>query len=58
LWMAVFVHVGTALTMGLMTLGLAMLTANLSFLSPDTVRRWVDPLAARISLLLVGRQVG
>jgi len=58
LWMAMFVHTGIALAMGLMTFGLAMIIANLSFLSPATVRRWVDPLAARFSLLLVGKQVG
>jgi hypothetical protein len=58
LWMAVLVHAGIALAMGLMTFGLAMIFANMSFLSPATIRRWVDPLAARISLLLVGKQVG
>jgi hypothetical protein len=58
LWMAVLVHAGIALAMGLMTFGLAMILANMSFLAPATVRRWVDPLAARISLLLVGKQVG
>ncbi|MEO2045612.1 MAG: HTTM domain-containing protein [Pirellulales bacterium] len=58
LWTAMGVHAGIALAMGLMTFGLAMIIANLSFLSPATVRRWVDPLAARISLMLVGKQVG
>ena len=58
LWMAVLVHAGIALAMGLMTFGLAMILANMSFLAPATIRRWVDPLAARISLLLVGKQVG
>ena len=57
LWMAFFVHGGIAAAMGLMTFGLAMIIANAAFLSPSTVRRWVDPLAARISLLLIGKQV-
>ncbi len=57
LWTAIFVHGGIALAMGLMTFGLAMIFANLSFLSPATVRAWVDPLASRISLMLVGKRV-
>ena len=52
LWMAVFVHAGIALFMGMITFGLAMIIANLSFLSPQTVRAWVDPIAARFSRLL------
>ena len=35
LLMAVFVHVGIGLTMGMMEFGLAMLIANMAFLSPD-----------------------
>ena len=33
---------------------LAMLIANLSFISPATVRRWADPLAGRIAMMLTG----
>ncbi|MCH2115799.1 MAG: HTTM domain-containing protein [Pirellulales bacterium] len=53
LWMAVAVHGGIALFMGMITFGLAMLYANLAFLKPATVRRWVDPLADRVALMLV-----
>lgn len=58
LWMAVAVHGGIALFLGMITFGLAMIFANLSFLKPETVRRWVDPVASRVSLALVGRKVG
>jgi hypothetical protein len=57
LWMAVAVHGGIALFLGMITFGLTMLFANFSFLQPETVRRWVDPLAARVSLAVVGREV-
>ena len=40
------------------TISTAMIIANLSFLQPTTVRRFVDPIAARISLALVGKKVG
>jgi hypothetical protein len=52
LWMAVFVHLGIALFMGMITFGLAMIFANLSFLSPKTVRAWFDPIAGRFARLL------
>lgn len=58
LWIAVTVHGGIALFMGMITFGLAMIIANLSFLRPETVRRWADPVANRVSLALVGRRVG
>lgn len=45
LWMAVAVHGGIALFMGMITFGLVMIYANLAFLKPPTVRRWVDPIA-------------
>lgn len=57
LWMAIAVHGGIALFLGMITFGLAMIFANLSFLKPETVRAWVDPIASRISLALVGRKV-
>jgi len=49
LWAAVAIHSGIALFMGMITFGLVMLIANVSFLAPATVRRWVDPLAGRIA---------
>jgi uncharacterized membrane protein YphA (DoxX/SURF4 family) len=52
LWMALFIHGGIALFMGMITFGTAMLIANFAFLSPQTVRRWFDPLANRVALLL------
>lgn len=58
IWTAVAVHGGIALFMGMITFGLAMIFANLSFLKPETVRRWVDPVASRVSLAIVGKKVG
>ncbi|MDZ4658978.1 MAG: HTTM domain-containing protein [Bythopirellula sp.] len=52
LWMAIFVHAGIALFMGMITFGVAMIIANLAFLTPQTVRRWFDPLAGRVARLL------
>lgn len=52
LWMAVFVHGGIALFMGMITFGLAMIFANLAFISPQTVRAWFDPIAGRFARLL------
>jgi hypothetical protein len=40
--------------MGMITFGLVMLIANLSFISPTTVRRWVDPLTGWFSMRLAG----
>ncbi|MEX2168760.1 MAG: HTTM domain-containing protein [Pirellulales bacterium] len=60
-WMllgAVGIHGFIALGLGMMTFGLVMLIANLAFISPATVRRWVDPLARRISLAVVGDGTG
>ena len=42
--MAVLVHAGIGLTMGMITFGLIMIIANLSFLSPQWVRRTLDRL--------------
>jgi uncharacterized membrane protein YphA (DoxX/SURF4 family) len=58
LWTAVAIHGGIALFMGMITFGSAMIFANLSFLSPATVRRWVDPIAGRVSLAVAGKKVG
>ena len=52
LWMAVAVHGGIALFMGMITFGLAMIYANLAFLQPQTVRRWVDPWAEWVAAKL------
>ena len=49
LGLAVAIHGGIALTMGMITFGLAMIYANLAFLKPATVRHWVDPLATRVA---------
>ncbi len=54
LWMAMAIHGGIALVMGMITFGLAMIFANLSFLSPATVRRWVDPFAGWVAMRLTG----
>ena len=39
---AVAVHGGIAMFMGMITFGVAMLIANAAFLSPATVRRWIE----------------
>jgi hypothetical protein len=57
LWTAVAVHGGIAMFLGMITFGLAMIFANMSFLKPHTVRRWIDPLASRVSLAVVGKKV-
>jgi len=54
LWMAIAVHSGIALVMGMITFGLGMIYANLAFLKPVTVRRWVDPLAGWMATKLGG----
>ena len=54
LWMAIGTHAGIGLMMGLLTFGLVMIYANLSFIKPPTVRRWVDPLAGWVSAKLGG----
>ncbi len=38
--MAILVHLGIGISMGMMTFGLIMVFANLSFISSDWVRRW------------------
>jgi hypothetical protein len=52
LLMAVFVHLGIVIAYGMPTFGLVMLIGNLAFVSPETVRRFVDPVAGRVGLLL------
>jgi hypothetical protein len=52
--MAVMVHLGIAVAYGMPTFGLVMLIGNLAFVSPETVRRWVDPVANRVALVLGG----
>lgn len=44
LTMAIFVHLGIGLCMGMLTFGLIMVFANLAFLSPTTVRRWLEKI--------------
>ena len=56
-WMllvAVAVHGGIAVAYGMPTFGLVMLIGNLAFVSPETVGRWVDPWARRVSLAVGG----
>ena len=53
LGMAFLIHGGIALYMGMITFGLIMIVANLSFISPATIRRWVDPISSRLARLLV-----
>jgi hypothetical protein len=51
--MAVFVHLGIALFLGMITFGFMMIVANLAFVEPESVRRWcarlgLDRLAQRL----------
>lgn len=55
LLLAVLVHGGIALFLGMPTFGLAMLIGNLAFVSPKTVRKIFDPIARRIALAVVGK---
>jgi hypothetical protein len=55
LLMAVVVHGGIILFLGMPTFGLVMLIGNLAFVSPKTIRRVFDPIARRISLAIVGK---
>jgi hypothetical protein len=55
LLMAVFVHGGIVLFLGMPTFGLVMLIGNLAFVSPKTIRKVFDPVARRISLAIVGK---
>ncbi len=60
-WMlaiAVGMHAFIGLCMGLLTFALVMLIANIAFLYPQTVRKVLDPLARRFSLLLLGDKAG
>jgi Vitamin K-dependent gamma-carboxylase len=55
LLMALFVHGGIILFLGMPTFGLVMLIGNLAFVSPKTIRKFFDPIARRISLAIVGK---
>jgi hypothetical protein len=55
LLMAVVVHGGIILFLGMPTFGLVMLIGNLAFVSPKTIRKVFDPIARRISLAVVGK---
>lgn len=55
LLIAIFVHGGIALFLGMPTFGIVMLIGNLAFVSPKTVRKLFDPFARRISLAVVGK---
>jgi hypothetical protein len=57
LLMAIFVHAGIALFLGMPTFGLVMLIGNLAFVSPKTVRKFFDPIARRLSLAVVGKAI-
>ena len=54
LLMAVLVHGGIALAVGMPTFGLVMLIGNLAFVSSQTVRAVFDPIARRATLAVVG----
>lgn len=45
--MALAVHGGIAICLGMITFGVAMIFGNLAFVHPRTVRRFLDPLLAR-----------
>jgi uncharacterized membrane protein YphA (DoxX/SURF4 family) len=58
LLMAVLVHGGICIAYGMPTFGLVMLIGNLAFVSPQTVRRVLDPVANRVALLFAGGGAG
>ncbi len=41
---AVFVHAGIALALGMVTFGTIMIVANMAFIEPETMQRWLRPL--------------
>ena len=45
--LSVFLHLGIILALGMPTFGLAMLIGNAAFLSPELVRRVVEPRRRR-----------
>jgi hypothetical protein len=53
--MAVLVHGGIIIALGMPTFGLVMLIGNLAFISPKTIRKFFDPIARRVSLAVVGK---
>jgi hypothetical protein len=55
LLLAVLIHGGIVVALGMPTFGLVMLIGNLAFVSPKTVRKTFDPIARRISLAVVGK---
>ena len=55
LLMAIVVHGGIVLCLGMPTFGLVMLIGNLAFVPPKTIRKVFDPIARRISLAVVGK---
>jgi hypothetical protein len=55
LLMALFVHGGIILFLGMPTFGLVMLIGNLAFVSPKAIRKVFDPVANRISLAVAGK---
>jgi hypothetical protein len=52
LLLAVLVHGGIAVAYGMPTFGLVMLIGNLAFISPQTVRAWIDPITNRLGALV------
>ena len=48
--MAVFVHGGIGLALGMPTFGFMMIVANLVFIAPQTVAAWVDWLVCKVGL--------
>ena len=48
--MAVLVHLGIGLAMGMMEFGLAMITANLAFVPAATFESLLRPFTSRVSV--------
>ena len=47
IWLAVIVHGGIAMALGMITFGTIMIVANMAFLAPATVEAWLRPLYSR-----------
>lgn len=53
---AIGMHLFIGGAMGMITFGLVMIFGNLAFFSPETIRRFCDPLARRVKLALIGER--
>ena len=53
---AIGMHLFIGGAMGMITFGLVMIFGNLAFFAPETIRRFCDPIARRVTLALAGEK--